>query len=162
MPNFWRRFPIELSGQTHQKIRNLLKLVGLEGFENAYPRELSGGMKQRVSIARALSLNPSILLMDEPFGALDEQTRDNMNLELLRIWSATRKTIVFVTHSIPEAVFLSDVVVLLSKRPGQIRQVVAIDLPRPRLRATRQENKYYQWVDFFRAELYREEKEAAE
>lgn len=152
----------QLSGQTHQKIRDLLKLVGLEGFENAYPRELSGGMKQRVSIARALSLNPSILLMDEPFGALDEQTRDNMNLELLRIWSATRKTIVFVTHSIPEAVFLSDVVVLLSKRPGQIRQVVAIDLPRPRLRATRQENKYYQWVDFFRAELYREEKEAAE
>lgn len=147
----------QLSEETNKGIQDILKLVGLEGFEKSYPRELSGGMKQRVSIARALSLNPSILLMDEPFGALDEQTRDYMNLELLRIWNDTQKTIVFVTHSIPEAVFLSDEVVLLSRRPGRIRQIVKIDIPRPRSRNTRKEKKYLDLIDFFRSELYKEE-----
>ncbi|MBW1997456.1 MAG: ABC transporter ATP-binding protein [Deltaproteobacteria bacterium] len=150
----------QVSEEDKRRILGVLKLVGLEGFEDAYPRELSGGMKQRVSIARALSLDPSILLMDEPFGALDEQTRDYMNIELLRIWSATGKTIVFVTHSIPEAVFLSDQVVLLSRRPGQIRHIVDIDIPRPRGRDTRKDKRYLDLVDFFRSELYKEEEQA--
>lgn len=149
----------QISREDKEKILDVLKLVGLEGFENAYPRELSGGMKQRVSIARALSLDPSILLMDEPFGALDEQTRDYMNLELLRIWSATQKTIVFVTHSIPEAVFLSDLVVLFSSRPGQIRHLIEINLSRPRTRETRKDLKYLELVEFFRNALQKEDEQ---
>jgi NitT/TauT family transport system ATP-binding protein len=111
---------------------SLLKLVGLAGFADAYPRELSGGMQQRVSICRALVHNPSFLLMDEPFGALDAMTRDKMNLELLRIWGQARKTLIFITHNIAEAVFLSDRVVVLTGRPGTVRDIVGIDSPRPR------------------------------
>jgi len=110
----------------------LLKLVGLAGFEDAYPRELSGGMQQRVSICRALIHNPSFLLMDEPFGALDAMTRDKMNKELLRIWGQAKKTLIFITHNIAEAVFLSDRVVVLTGRPGSVRDIVSIDSPRPR------------------------------
>ena len=114
------------------RARDLLALVGLSGFENKYPFELSGGMQQRVSIARALIYDPSVLLMDEPFGALDAMTRETLNLELLRIWQDSGKTVVFVTHSIPEAAFLSDAVIALTPRPGQIADIVPVDLPRPR------------------------------
>jgi NitT/TauT family transport system ATP-binding protein len=117
---------------SQEQVEELARLVGLEGFLGRYPHELSGGMKQRASIARALALDPRLLLMDEPFGALDEITRHRMNTELLQIWSASRKTVVFVTHSLSEAVFLSDRVIVLSARPGRVLADVQIDLPRPR------------------------------
>ncbi len=112
--------------------QDLLRLVGLEGFEHYLPHQLSGGMRQRVNLARALAIDPDVILMDEPFAALDAQTREVMQLELQRIWSARRKTVVFVTHQIDEAVFLSDLVAVMSARPGCIREIVPVAFPRPR------------------------------
>jgi NitT/TauT family transport system ATP-binding protein len=113
-------------------VQAYLEMIGLTDFRNHYPAELSGGMKQRVALARVLAFNPKVLLMDEPFGALDAQTRETMQEEVTRLWERTKKTIVFVTHDIEEAVFLGDRVVVLSARPGRIREEVKIDLPRPR------------------------------
>ena len=128
--------PVELAGLRKkdytEKAYDLIKLVKLEGFEDKYPGELSGGMQQRVSIARALILDPDLLIMDEPFGALDALTRDQLNLELLKIWQDKRKTVVFVTHNIPEAVILGDRVIVFSERPGRIRAIIPIELERPR------------------------------
>jgi NitT/TauT family transport system ATP-binding protein len=112
--------------------RAYVNLVGLNGFENAYPHELSGGMQQRVGIARALAINPTILLMDEPYGALDVQTRELLQDELLNIWEKQRKTVVFVTHSIEEALYLADRIVVMSPRPGRIEQVIQVPFARPR------------------------------
>tara|TARA_R110002051_G_scaffold30354_3_gene70288 strand:+ start:22827 stop:23636 length:810 start_codon:yes stop_codon:yes gene_type:complete len=114
------------------KAQQLLSRFGLSGFEDRHPWELSGGMRQRASICRALLCEPELLLMDEPFGALDAMTRDDLNVELARIWQGTNKTVLFITHSIPEAVFLSDRVVLMSRSPGEIVDIIDIDLPRPR------------------------------
>jgi NitT/TauT family transport system ATP-binding protein len=111
---------------------DLIKMVGLSGFEDRYPRELSGGMQQRVGIVRALLHDPTILLMDEPFGALDAMTRETMNVELQRIWMERRKTVLFITHSTAEAVYLADRVIVMTARPGQIRDEFKVDLPRPR------------------------------
>lgn len=126
--------------------QNLIELVHLQGFEDKFPRELSGGMQQRVAIARALASDPEILLMDEPFGALDELTRSEMQKELLRIWEARTKTVVFVTHSISEALYLSDRVLVFSPHPGRLRQEFTIDLPRPRTRTMPGFSEFYEEI----------------
>jgi NitT/TauT family transport system ATP-binding protein len=136
------------------KVKEMINLVELTGFENHYPWQLSGGMQQRVSIARALSFDPALLLMDEPFGALDEMTRERLNMELLRIWEASGSTVVFVTHSIAEAVFLSTRVVVMSPRPGRISDVIPIDLPQPRTAATREEPQFFELVTRVREALH--------
>ena len=150
--------PLELSRwnrkQRAERVEKMLQLVELTGFESHYPWQLSGGMQQRVSIARALSFDPALLLMDEPFGALDEMTRERLNLELLRIWEASGSTIVFVTHSIAEAVFLSTRVVVMSPRPGRISDVIPIDLPQPRTAATREEPRFFELVTRVREALH--------
>jgi NitT/TauT family transport system ATP-binding protein len=138
--------PLEMVGWDRRKrterVKELVDLVELTGFEGHHPWQLSGGMQQRVSIARALSFEPPLLLMDEPFGALDEMTRERLNLELLRIWEASGSTVVFVTHSIAEAIFLSTRVVVMSARPGRIVGVVDVDLPQPRTADTREEPRF--------------------
>jgi NitT/TauT family transport system ATP-binding protein len=140
--------PMEVIGssrsQRRRRAQDMVKLVGLEDFASRYPWQLSGGMQQRVSIARALTFDPLILLMDEPFGALDEIGRERMNLELQRIWSETGKTVLFVTHSIPEAVFLSSRVVVMSPHPGRVIAEIDIDLPRPRTEETRTDARFYE------------------
>lgn len=139
-------FGLELKGvskdERYDKARRYLKTVGLEDFENSYPHELSGGMKQRVAIVRALVNNPKALFMDEPFGALDAQTRNVMQSELLRIWQEQQKTVIFVTHSVDEAIYLADRVVIMSARPGQINEILDIEIPRPRVRTSSEVNRY--------------------
>ncbi len=135
------------------KAHGLLQLVGLDAFAQRYPFELSGGMQQRVAICRMLLYDPAVLLMDEPFSALDEMSREFMNLELLRIWEELRKTVVFVTHNIGEAVFLSDQVVVMSPRPGRISRIVPIDLPRPRSKATLASEAFFHCVTTVRTIL---------
>ena len=151
--------PLEIMSYSAEKRKAraqfVLELVELGKFGGHYPWQLSGGMQQRVAIARALAFEPSLLLMDEPFGALDEFTRERMNMELLRIWQETDTTIVFVTHSIPEAVFLSSRVVVMSPRPGRITSVIDIDLPYPRLFETRETPRYFELVNEVR-ELLRD------
>jgi NitT/TauT family transport system ATP-binding protein len=150
--------PLELAGTPRQerqaKVEQMLDLVELQGFGDNHPWQLSGGMQQRVSIARALSFDPALLLMDEPFGALDEMTRERLNMELLKIWAETGSTIVFVTHSISEAVFLSTRVVVMSARPGRISNVIPIDLPQPRGEATREEPHFFELVTEVREALH--------
>jgi NitT/TauT family transport system ATP-binding protein len=142
--------PLEMLGwdrrRRTERVKELLRLVELDGFESHHPWQLSGGMQQRVSIARALSFSPPLLLMDEPFGALDEMTRERLNIELLRIWDALGSTVVFVTHSISEAVFLSTRVVVMSPRPGRITGIVDVDLPQPRTAETREHTRFFELV----------------
>ncbi len=151
------QLPLEVSGisrtQRQERARKMLDLVELTAFAGHRPWQLSGGMQQRVAIARALAVDPKILLMDEPFGALDEMTRERMNLELLRVWDRTGTTIVFVTHSIPEAVFLSTRVVVMSPRPGRITDVIDVDLPRERNVDTRELERYFELVTQVRESL---------
>ena len=130
--------------QAQARVRELLAMVHLSGYESFYPKELSGGMKQRVAIARTLAYQPSILLMDEPFGALDAHTRTRLQNDLLAIWERDRKTVLFVTHSVEEAVFLSDRVVMITRSPGRVKEIIPIELPRPRDRATLLLDRRYQ------------------
>ena len=154
--------PLEISGaskaQRQQRAMEHLRLVELSDFAGHYPWQLSGGMQQRVAIARALAVDPALLLMDEPFGALDEMTRERMNLELLKIWERTETTIVFVTHSIAEAVFLSTRVVVMSPRPGRISSIIDIDLPRERNVETRELEQYFHLVTAVREALRGDER----
>jgi NitT/TauT family transport system ATP-binding protein len=156
--------PIEVFGLERRdylaKAHSLLQLVGLGAFADRYPFELSGGMQQRVAICRMLLYDPAVLLMDEPFSALDEMSREFMNLELLRIWDELRKTVMFVTHNIGEAVFLSDRVVVMSPRPGRISRIVPIDLPRPRSKATLASDEFFHFVTAVRKVLDEPERRA--
>lgn len=150
-------FIAEMRGQNPDKYRQrahaLIKLAGLEGFEKSFPHELSGGMQQRVAICRALLLNPSLLLMDEPFGALDVLTRERMGFELQRIWSASKTTVLLVTHSISEAVLLSDKIIVMSGRPGRTKKIIRVDLPRPRNTRTLQDPKFVELTVAVRSQI---------
>lgn len=130
-----------------ERALNFIKLVGLAGFEDHYPHELSGGMQQRCNLARALTVDPQILIMDEPFAALDAQTREIMQLELLRIWREAKKTVLFITHQINEAIYLADRVIVFGARPGRVKDTLKIDIPRPRALAVKREKKFLEYED---------------
>jgi NitT/TauT family transport system ATP-binding protein len=167
----WRRvldnvlFSMEMLGERREAYRDralgLIELAGLRGFEEKYPWELSGGMQQRVAICRALVHDPDLLLMDEPFGALDAMTREEMSFELLRIWGERRKTILFVTHSIPEAILLSDRVVVMTPRPGRLARVLEIDLPRPRTVEMEFDERFKKASDVIRSLIFTRRPETA-
>lgn len=148
-----RKAPRDVMLRTAQ---GLIDLVGLHGFERSYPHELSGGMRQRVNLARAFAVDPEVLLMDEPFGSLDAQTRELMQQELLRIWQTRRKTVVFVTHQIEEAVYLSDRVFLMTRRPGRIGEELTVDLPRPRGLEEKRTGEFHRLVDRLSETLQKE------
>ena len=150
--------PAEILGldvrKTLPRAHELIRLVGLDGFEDKYPHELSGGMRQRNAIIRALIHDPSVLLMDEPFGALDAMTREQMNLELQRIWLESEKTVFFITHSIPEAVFLGDRVIVMTPRPGRISEIIPVNIPRPRSLSTMGDGMFVELTQKIRSLLY--------
>jgi NitT/TauT family transport system ATP-binding protein len=146
------RFGLEMHGkhrtpEAKQAVQNLIELVGLSGFESSFPSELSGGMQQRVNLARALAVDPNLLLLDEPFAALDAQTREIMQAELVKIWGETHKTAMFITHQIDEAVYLADRVVVMTARPGRIRDVITVDIPRPRPLQVKRDPQFVKYVD---------------
>jgi NitT/TauT family transport system ATP-binding protein len=153
-------YGLELLGRKkrdeQKKVEDLIRLIGLSGFEHSYPSELSGGMQQRVNLARALAVDPEILLLDEPFAALDAQTRELMQFELLRVWSTTRKTALFVTHHISEAIYLSDRVIVFSGRPGTVKDIISIDIPRPRSLSVKSESKFVEYADRIWASIVEE------
>jgi len=144
-------FGLEVNGRLNETnladAKKLLQIVGLSGFEQFYPNQISGGMRQRVNLARALALNPEVLIMDEPFSALDAQTREMMQLELLHIWQRGRKTVLFITHQIDEAVFLADRIVVLGRRPGWVKEIIPIELPRPRELSVKRTASFGAYVD---------------
>jgi NitT/TauT family transport system ATP-binding protein len=150
--------PLEMLGwdraRRKARVDEMMALVELQGFGDHHPWQLSGGMQMRVAIARALAFEPALLLMDEPFGALDEMTRERLNGELLGIWDASKSTVVFVTHSITEAVYLSTRVVVMSARPGRIADIIDVDLPYPRVASTREEPRYFELVTRVREALH--------
>ena len=144
-------FGLEVQGKrkrdTHERADGLIRLVGLSGFEHLFPHELSGGMRQRANLARALTIDPDVLLMDEPFAALDAQTREIMQSELLRIWRSNRKTVLFVTHQIDEAIYLSDKVIVMTSRPGRIKAVIDVDILRPRELSIKRTPRFLELMD---------------
>ncbi len=145
-------FGLECQGHNNEsekeKALKFINLVGLKGFEDHYPHELSGGMQQRCNLARALTVDPEILIMDEPFASLDAQTREIMQLELLRIWSETKKTVIFITHQINEAIYLADRVIIFGARPGRVKDVLKIDIPRPRTLAVKRDKRFLEYEDY--------------
>jgi NitT/TauT family transport system ATP-binding protein len=147
-----------VDAEARARVQRLIRLVGLGNFETHYPHELSGGMQQRCNLARALALDPEVLIMDEPFAALDAQTRELMQLELLRVWNETKKTVLFVTHQINEAVYLADQVIVLGTKPGRVRDIVDIDLARPRPLSIKRDSKFLEYEDRIWATIEEEAK----
>lgn len=153
-------YGLELQGrnksEAKERVDGLIRLVGLAGFENSFPSQLSGGMQQRVNLARALAVDPEILLLDEPFAALDAQTREFMQEELLKVWNATRKTALFITHQISEAIYLSDRVIVFSARPGMVKESIEIDIPRPRKLSVKRTPRFLEYEDHLWASIVEE------